>query len=116
MPRTAIAPVTVPGSTQYTGTVVTPAAADTTNQNSAIFTGKELIIAENTDVAAHTVTVTSVVDSFGRTKDIAAVSLAAGEWRVFGPFDLTGWQQTDGLLYFEANHVGVEFVVLKLLK
>ena len=89
-------------------------AADATNKEQVVFTGAEIIIAHNTGVSARTVTVTSVNDPFGRTKDVAAYSLSAGEYAALGPFELDGWLQTDGKLYFEASHLDVKFAVIRL--
>jgi hypothetical protein len=114
MPRVVHTPVAAPGTQNYTGAALTQLAADTVNKEEVVITGKELVLAQNSDVGAHTVTITSVADNLGRTKDIAAVSLAAGELRIFGPFGLEGWRQSDGFLYFEANHATIKFSVLRL--
>ena len=59
-------------------------------------------------------TITSSVDSDGRTGDITTYSMGAGEYAVFGPFDLDGWVQTDWKLYFEASNAEVFFGVIDL--
>ena len=106
--------VAVPGSQNFTGTVITLTAATPASDEEVVLTGTEMILAQNTDSGAQTVTVTSVNDPFGRTKDIAAVSMAASEFRIFGPFNTTGWAQTNGKLNFEASDALVKFVVFKL--
>jgi hypothetical protein len=73
-------------------------------------------VAHNTGAGEHTVTVSSVVDGQGRSGDVSAYALGAGEYAVFGPFDLEGWEQTDGALHFEANDAEVKFGVLRLIR
>lgn len=114
MPRTDLTKTTAPGSMQYTGTVITMAAADVANMNQFTASGKDLIVAHNTGASPYTVTVTSAVDPYGRTKDISAISLAAGEYRVFGPMELTGWVQTDGKIYLQASNASVKFGIIAL--
>jgi len=90
-------------------------AADAANFEQTAFTGKELIIAYNSDPAnPYTVTIESVADaSLGRTGDITTYSLAAGEYGVFGPFTLDGWRQSDGYLYFKASNAAIKFCVIR---
>lgn len=115
MARTALTKTTVPSPYAGAGVAVTMDAADTTNQNRITLTGRELVLAQNTGVSAHTVTITSADDPYGRTKHISAESISAGEIRVYGcGLALDGWQQADGSLYLEANHADVKFGVLKL--
>ena len=89
-------------------------AADVANMEQVVLTGKEIIIARNVDASPHTITITSVNDPFGRAENIASYSLGANEFAVFGNFQLTGWIQTDGKLYFQADNVNIEFAVLKI--
>jgi hypothetical protein len=92
-------------------------AASVANKEQVALTGNELVIAHNTGaVDAHTITISSVIDDMGRTGDVAAYSLAAGEYAVFGPFGTEGWRQSDAKLYFEANHAEVKFGVVKLVR
>lgn len=57
--------------------------------------GKTLIIVQNTDSGAHTITITSVVDTpFNRLGNVVAYSLGAGELAFFGPFKAAGWLQS----------------------
>ncbi len=114
MPRIDHTPVAEPGPIDYDGAVITMLAADTTNDEQATWTGRELIIAHNTGLLAHTVTITSIADDFGRTRNVAAVSMAADEYRCFGRFSGSGWKQIDGKLYFEADHAEIKFGVIRL--
>jgi len=96
---------------------LTMTAADASNKEEVAFTGSEVVVAHNTDVSAHTVTISSIADDdHGRTGDITSYSLGAGEYAVFGPFDLDGWRQSGGLLHFEADDATVKFGVVKLTR
>lgn len=96
-------------------TVVTLTAADPTNKQQFQLNGNELLIAFNSGASPHTVTVTSVADRAGRVGHITAQSVAAGAMVVCGPLNASdGWKQTDGMLYFEANHAEVKFAVITI--
>lgn len=119
MARQSHTPLTVLGTktSAYTanGADLTMTAADASNKEQVTITGKELVIAHNTGASAYTVTISSVADAAaGRTGDVSAYSLAAGEYAVFGPFDLDGWEQSDGKLYFEASNASVKFGVVRI--
>lgn len=103
------------GAYPSAGVTVTFIAADTTNKNQGLMTGDELLIARNTGASSRTVTVESVANVRGRLGSISAESIAAGAYRIYGPFThKEGWVQTGGYLFFEANHVEVEFAWIKL--
>lgn len=95
---------------------LTMTAADVANKEQTTLTGDELVVAHNTDSGAHTVTITSIADSNGRTGNIASYSLAAGDYVVFGPFEMDGWRQADGALYFEADSATVKFGVIRVVR
>lgn len=89
-------------------------AADITDKNQFKASGKDIVIAQNTGAGAQTVTITSIADPYGRTRDIAAYSLAADDIAIFGPFCTTGWMQSDGYIYLEADSADVKFAVVAL--
>ena len=93
---------------------LTMAAADTVNQNQFTCQGNDLVIAHNTGGSAYTVTVTSADDPYGRSGDVDAYSVGAGEYAIFGPFKSPGWQQSDGKVYLEASNAAVYFGVVTL--
>lgn len=119
MPRTAVTASAVKGPyptlpIAANGADLTLAAADTVNFNQvAMATSRGLLLAWNSDVAAHTVTLTSLVDPFNRTGDVSAYSVDPGDIMGF-IFERAGWVQTDGNLYFQANHAGVKFAYIPL--
>ncbi len=115
MARTALTKTVAPGAYAAAGAALTMAAADVANKNSFVANGDDLIVAQNTDaVNPYTVTITSVADPYGRTKDIATESIAAGAIHIFGPYALPGWQQADGSIYLEASNAAIKFGVIKL--
>jgi hypothetical protein len=115
MPRTVLALQVAPGPRGTAGIALTRTAADVPNKNACKHTGRVLLIAENSGASPRAVTVTSAAESsLGRVGHITAESIAAGAFRVFGPFGVSGWQQADGNLYFEADHAEVKFICLEL--
>ena len=107
----------LPSDTNYTGASLTWTATNSTTADgeSVSSTGKDLILARNTNssTTAYTVTITSVADSLGRTRDMS-LSVAADAYAMFGPFRQTGWKQTDGNIYFASTNNDIEFAVLRL--
>jgi hypothetical protein len=105
------------GTTRYptAGVAVTMTAADTTNKERFVLTGREILVIQNTGAGAHTYTITSTADPQGRTSDISAQSIAAGAIHMLGPLDLPGWAQTSGqYLHIEANHTEVKWGVYRM--
>ena len=67
-------------------------AGDATNLNyTPLVNDKTVVIAQNTGAGARTVGFVSVADEFGRTGDITAYSMGAGELAIFGAFKTKGW-------------------------
>lgn len=93
----------------------TPAGADFADGAGFVMTGKEILIVHNANIGAQTLTVSSVIDPYKRTGDITTYSIGIGEYAVFPQFQLEGWKQTDGYLYFAASATDVEFAVLRLV-
>jgi hypothetical protein len=96
------------------GADLTETAADVANKNRFVSGGNDLVIAHNTGASAYTVTITSVVDDEGRTGDITAYSIGAGETAIFGPFKKHGWMQSSGHIHLEAENASVKFAVVAL--
>jgi len=99
------------------GADFTFAAGDVDDGNSFACTGNEILIVYNSDETnPYTVTVSSVDDEKGRSEDITAYSLAAGDYAVFG-VGLTnsqGWQQSDGTINLAVENAAVLVAVLRL--
>lgn len=122
MPRTAVTQTKIPTPYATALQAITFAAADTGNLNSTPLTGKQLLLAYNSSTTTPaTVTVSSVSDTEGRTGDISAFSVAASASltaltaAVSQQFPVTGWQQSDGNLYFQASSATIYFAVIQLL-
>lgn len=118
MPRATLTKTTALGSygdyTVANSADLTVAAANVADKNQFVASGGDLVIVHNTGAGAHTFTVTSTADPYGRTKDISAYSIGAGEIAVFGPLELTGWVQTDGKVYCEGDHAELYIGIVKL--
>ncbi len=89
-------------------------AADVSNGNSFVSTGRELLLVQNSGASAYTVTITSVADSLSRTGDITTYSVGAGLFSMFGPFYQSGWKQSDGTVHVTASNAAVLLAVVRL--
>jgi hypothetical protein len=119
MPRTALTPQSPPGSYPAlplgAGTAdIAFTAADATNFNSFVSTGRELLLVNNPSASAYTVTVHSVADPLKRTGDITTYSVAAGKVSMLGPFLQSGWLQSDGTVWVDGSNAALLFAVLRL--
>lgn len=114
MPRITATPIVAPAPYANAGVSLTFTVADVVNMHQVLLTGKEILLVRNTGASAATFTVTSAPDTFGRTRDIAADSVAAGAFRIYQQFPLHGWQQPDGFLYFQASSTDISFAVIRL--
>lgn len=114
MPRVLTAKTTAPGSYPTAGVTVTFADCDPTNKNHFVLEGSDLLIARNMHASdACTVTINSQPNGRNRTKDITTESLAAGVYKIYGPFgNRNGWS-ADGYLQFEGSATDIEFAVIK---
>lgn len=114
MPRTTLTKTTAPGAYTHAGTLLTMTAADASNGNQFVATGKDLIVAYNSAGLTYTITVTSSADPYGRTKDITAENITAGQYKIFGPLETVGWIQSDGKIYITASNAGVYLGIVAL--
>lgn len=114
MARTALTPTEVGGPYSGSATAFTWTAADAVNKNEFTLTGEEIILIHNTDGAnPHNVTLSSVDDERGRQEDVTE-AVAASAYMAFPATALTGWIQTDGKFYLEADDAQIEFAILRL--
>jgi hypothetical protein len=115
--RTTLTPVNPPSlkaTIAANSADYTEVGGDSANGYMFTATGRELILVHNTDAGSQNCTVVSTAIE-GRTGDIAAYNLSAGEFAVFGPFPLLGWQQSsDGMIYINASHNNVKFTIVRL--
>ena len=92
------------------------AAGTITDGDTFVCTGRELLLVNNTDAGATTITITSVADETNRTEDITAYSLAAGDFAVFG-VGLTnskGWMSVGRLIRITVSDANLKVAVLRL--
>lgn len=114
MATTNLTKTTSPGFWSQTGTALTMATADTSNNNHIVAAGDCILVAHNTGGQAYTVTITSVADPVtGRTGNVNAQSLAAGEIRIFRLTN-NGWANSSGQIVVSANNAAVKFGVIQL--
>lgn len=116
---TAIVPTDGSDAVLTSGTqlnlVETP--TDPVNGNAVPLTGREVVLLHNTDSVAHTVTLHSVADNFGRTNDITSYSIPANTIAVIsflGMLGAAGWKQTDGTLHLTSSNDLLTITVLQI--
>jgi hypothetical protein len=80
--------------------------------------GKTVLLVQNINASAKTVTLTSVADTpFNRTGDVTAYSLDQYEIAWFGPFKAAGWSHGAGAtggIWIDTNHADVMLAVITL--
>ena len=115
MPRTTLTPVSVPTPYAIVPVEAVFTVGDQVNGNQFVSTGRELVLVRNTDAGgAHTVTVTSVANSKGRTGHITAFSVPASKEYILPFFAMDGWKQTNGYIYLDMSTTDISFCVQRL--
>ena len=84
------------------GLIPTETAANDSYGNRSRLTFGDVIFVHNTDSVSHTVTITSAPDAFGRSTNIV-YTIPAGKLALLGPFQHSGWEQTDDYLHYQAD-------------
>lgn len=95
---------------------ITPVAMDAANGNSFIATGREVLIFQNTDTAAHTITITDTADKLGRhDTSLTSYSIPASGFAAIQMKDITSWIQpgTGGAVYLATSSALVKVAVLQ---
>lgn len=88
-------------------------AADDTNGNSYHSTGRELLLARNTDeTETYSLTIYGVADPYGRTVDIEH-DIDAGD-EVVAMLGVVGWQQADRTVLMMAEDAAIEIAIVRL--
>jgi hypothetical protein len=77
-------------------------AADTTNGNYFINSGRELLFIENTGASSVTVTIDMMADSYGRDGS-KMITVPAGEMRMAGPFPKVPYNQPGEQVHVNAS-------------
>jgi hypothetical protein len=87
---------------------------DAVNGNSFAATGQEVLLFQNSDTAAHTVTITSVADPYGRTDaSLTAYSIPASSFAVIEMKQLQGWLESGALVFLATSSALVKVAVLR---
>ncbi len=88
---------------------LTLTAGDSANNHSAVNSGREVLIMENTDASPHTATIVSVACSHARTGNIL-LATAATAIGIAGPFPPSLFNQTGSLVNIDLDvSTGVSF-------
>ena len=87
-------------------------AADISNLNSFVLTGREIILVRNDDASGQLVTLTSVADDKNRVGNVTK-TVATTAYAVFAATDISGWIQSDGLFYLDAPDADVFFSIIR---
>jgi len=92
------------------------AAGTITDGDTFVCTGRELLVVQNTDAGAVTITITSVVDEKNRTGDITTYSVGIGEFACFsiGLTNSKGWKSTAGKVRITVSDADLKVAVLRL--
>lgn len=92
----------------------TMTAMDVANGNSFVATGREVLVFQNSDASAHTVTITSVADKLGRTDaSLTAYSIPANGFAAIQMKEINAWLQSNGSIYLATSSALVKFAVLQ---
>lgn len=112
MARQNLTKTIVPGPNPSAGEEITWTAADTVNKEQFSPATGDVLLVWNTDGSPQTYSIDSVPDPiFGRSGDIDAEDIAAGEIHVLR-LGIDGWRQADGKIYLEASDAAVKFAIL----
>lgn len=116
--RAIIPPTTAPGRYPTAGATLNVTDAQTVVLNQFLFSGdgRELLLAYNCSDTTVNVSVISKAESDlgNRTGDIISEDIAPWRMHIFGPFAGTGWRQTDGYIYTEADSANVTYAVIRI--
>lgn len=82
---------------------VTLTACDNVNGNQYTFTGREVLVMQNTDTSAHTISVNTIADPYGGTNTtLTSYSLPATSVSMIQMKYSQGWLQTGGVIQIAA--------------
>ena len=104
---------TLPLTANSADFVWTAAGADFADGFSFASTGKEVLLVNNLNAGAQTVTINSQADPYRRTGDITAYSVGISELAAFFP-PVDGFRRSDGTIWGAASAADVSLAVLRL--
>ncbi len=113
MARSTLVKTTAPGAFAAAGVAVTMNAIVAADGAQFVSTGKELVIAYNSDAAnPYTATLTTADDPYGRGES-ATVTLIAQEVAIIGPVPVEGWRQAgSSYVYVDVSNAAVKIGVI----
>ena len=89
-------------------------ASDAALGNAVQCTGKEILVMNNTDVGAQTVTIDAKPDSYGRDGAITDYSIPAGEIHLSEILTEEAFEQSDGMIHINTSDDLVELGILRI--
>jgi hypothetical protein len=113
MPRTTVTPTSISGGSSVGVGFVefTWTAADASNGNQFVSTGKEFLIARNVNADSPLLDrIVTVLKTNGQIE----YTLSGGEYLVAGQIPTSGYRQADNYIYLDGSHADIEFAVLVL--
>lgn len=115
---TALTPFVLPqNNAQITAgqLTVTMTACDSTNGNQYTYTGRDVLVMQNTDTSAHAITVNTIADPYGGTNTtLTSYSLPASSISAVQMKYSQGWSQTGGVIQIAACSSSlIKFAVLQ---
>jgi len=82
---------------------VTMTACDTVNGNQYTYTGRDVLLMQNTDTSAHAITINTIADPYGGTNTtLTAYSLPASSISAIQMKFAQGWLQSGGVIQIAA--------------
>lgn len=102
MARVAIGVVELAGKVGQANVLLSTTSSDTANNHTFTLKDGDILYAQNADAGVQTVTIVTTADEIGRTITIAQVQ-AAGETRLYGPFERIGFAQSDETIQIDVT-------------
>ena len=113
--QTPVGPYPAGGVVSALGLDIAWTAADVSNHNEFLFSGKEILLVKNTDSASHNLTLTSAPDEHGRSADITTYAVGAGLTSAFSfRGGSAGWLESDGHVYLQGDNAMLFFAILSV--
>jgi len=110
MPRSTLDVQVRPHATMNipAGTVtLTMTPGDPANGHQFSVTGRELLIAQNTETSPKWVKLTAAADAFGRAGNTGNYAIAPGAIAVFAVSPMNVWAHQGNVAYVDVEHAGV---------
>ncbi len=122
MARTTLTPQTLPGNKVSAYSVAESADITyavttgllTANGNQFVSSGNDIVICRNDQIGAQTITFYTVEDPYGLQENIEVYSIGAGEYAIFGIFQVIPWRQADGNVYLGTSHADILIAIIAL--